>query len=465
MHHQRTPEEERAEKIAQRWRETGLAAASEMIEAICRQDELLESPARSTLVDSGERAFSQLITAAADRRCDLAPTIATIVCQTGAGAAELVGMLRARQQPVVSTALSTLSLLAKDRERSGCVADGQVLATAVPALAVLVRTAPSPLLEETLWVAKEIGPLAAPLVPDLIPVLFKSEVPSNSAASALGAIGPKAAAAVPTLRGLLARGRKWHWHATEALGGIGEPARSALPDLVPILAGALPGLCSTRPRYSEPDVIAGAVQRAAVRIGGPGVEPLVPDLVTAFGRMRACNVAGPVEDWIKAFGSFGRYGKRAVPLLLSIAFASEESVGLRRYAIEALDRVEPLLAGGPPVGSSKIREIRRALARKREIFSRPVPQEPLLQMVPPPRPPPRTPRTFALCREEAGLPVLPEPTDLPPPRDGEPSWLHDGFGHCVEAHLCGPDMATYRATIATCCRGYGGAAPWFCAAP
>jgi hypothetical protein len=201
-------------------------------------------------------------------------------------------------------------------------------------------------------------------------------------------------------------------------------------------------------------------------MGGSGVEPLVPDLVTAFGRMRACNVAGPVEDWIKAFGSFGRYGKRAVPLLLSIAFNSEESVGLRMLAIEALDRVEPLLAAGPPFGSSKIRDIRRALTRKREIFGRSLHQGPHLQVLPDPEPPPRTPRTFALCREEAGLPMLSEPQNLPPRSEGESSWLHHGgFGHCVEAHLCGPDLATYRATIATCCRSYGGARPWFCGVP
>jgi hypothetical protein len=467
MHEQPTADEARAEAIAERWRASGLDAAPEMIEAICRRDELLANHARAELEEAREAALPFLTRAAADPRCaGVAEPLAALVCAGDAGWPTLRGMLGASQPAAVSVGLDVVRKVAKAQAKSACAPGAAVLAASVPALSGLLHALSGDALREALWAVASLGARAAPLVPDLIPLLDGEEVASNIAADALGAAGPGAAAAVPALRALLRRGGKWRWRAVSALGGIGAPARPALPDFEPVLAAALPALCGTRPAYSEADVIASAVQSAAVKIGGPAVEPLVPNLAIAFQRMRACQlISGVTDQWLAGFGALGRQGKRAVPVLLSIVVDPAERVDTRQQALDALDRVEPLLTGGPPAGSPQIRAIRAALHRKREVFAPREPSGAAMQIWIPPTPP-RTPRTLALCREEAGLPPPAEPPGPAKLPQGTEWWVHDGFGRCVESHLCGPDAATYRATIARCCHdGYGASPPWFCEVP
>src|SRR4029077_7121954 len=87
-HQRRTPEEERAQEVADRWREPGLAAAPEMLEALCRKDPALEGPARDGLISLRQEALPLLVRAAADPRCEVAGAIATIICETGLGGPE-----------------------------------------------------------------------------------------------------------------------------------------------------------------------------------------------------------------------------------------------------------------------------------------------------------------------------------------------------------------------------------------
>ena len=82
-----------------------------------------------------------------------------------------------------------------------------------------------------------------------------------------------------------------------------------------------------------------------------------------------------------------------------------------------------------------------------------------MQILPPP---PRTPPEFALCREETGLPPLPEPPEIaagPTEKDRSLGW---GFGQCVRQRLCGPDEKSYRQTMAKCCAPYAASPPWYC---
>jgi HEAT repeat protein len=328
----------------------------------------------------------------------------------------------------------------------------------IPALSPLLRNQIGDVLHAALFAARCAGPDAAPLVPDLISNLEKEEVAGNIAAMALGAVGEGAAAAVPALRALLRKGGKWRGRASEALGGIGAPARPALPEIGAILKQQQVGLCSTEPRYSEAEAIASAIGKAVPNIGGSEVEPLVPDLVAAFQTMRGCNLIGAVvDDWLKRFGALGKYGTAARPLLLSILENANETPALRRAALAALDQV------GTPFGSlGKVRGLRKALARKEEIFERAF-NGPAMQILPPPPPPARTPREFFLCREEAGLALVTEPPASAARPDRADKTADGPFASCLHGRLCGPDEDAYRATMAKCCAFYGASPPWFCA--
>jgi hypothetical protein len=454
-----TAEEQRAEATATRWREAGLRAVPEMIEAICRHDQHLDRRAREQIVSLGQRAFPLLIGAASTRRCDLGGVIATLVCRTGAGAAELGGMLGDARPATVLAGLDASSQLAQQRAEHECPLGDPVLARLVPRLRPLLRTSSGEVLEQVLWAARWAGRDAAPLVPELIAQLDHGDVPGNIAASALEAIGPEAKDAVVPLRTLLARGGKWRWRAVAALGAIGPAARPALPDFVPALRAALPQVCSTAPRHSEADQIASAVVRAAGSIGGPGAEPLVPDLVTAFQRLRACGLLGPGSDehWLAALGALGRYAGKAVPVLMAIARDPDERVVVRRAALDALDRI------GTSLGDGGTRQrLRKAMERKREIFERPDPERSGAMQMPPP--PPRTPRAFALCRQEASLPPVAEPPEERAESDERAVMSNTSFAQCVRDRLCGPDEETYRATMAKCCGRYRAPLPWFCSA-
>jgi hypothetical protein len=89
-------------------------------------------------------------------------------------------------------------------------------------------------------VLDDLGPLAAPAVPDLIRAATSREpVVEQDAVRGLRSIGPKAAAAVDILINIIKSGismPKGHGglralYAAEALGNIGEPALKAIPVL------------------------------------------------------------------------------------------------------------------------------------------------------------------------------------------------------------------------------------------
>jgi hypothetical protein len=171
--------------------------------------------------------------------------------------------------------------------------------------------------------------------------------------------------------------------------------------------------------------------------------------------MRACGLLGGADDnWLAWFSALGPHGIAAEPLLLAIVEDPEESVWLRRRALDSLDVI------GSRLGSWwSLRAIRKALDRKREIFEGRGGMPPM-QILPPP---PRTPPEFALCREEAGLPPLPEPADLavqPGTKDPTPRWA---VGECLRRRLCGPDENAYRKTMTKCCANSGANPSWFCA--
>ena len=451
-----TAAEERAEKTREGWERKGLQAAPEMIAAVCKRDDLLASGAREVLIGLGPAALPSLARASAEKRCDLGGVIADIVCGSGKGEADLLAMLRDKNAHIVRTALYLLAHIGSERQVSRCQRAAPVVKRVTPELRPLLRGRTGRELQDVLWAAEGGGTDAVSLVPDVMPLLDQDEVTGNFAAAMLGAVGTGAQSAVPALRARLRRGGRGTQSSVSALGGIGPAARPALLDFAPLLERALPQLCSTVPRYSEADALTQAIARATSAIGGTEAEPLVPHMVTAFHKMRACGlIAGTYESWLEWFAALGTHGRAAEPALLAIVEDADERVDVRRRALAVLDVI------GSPLGSWwSLRAIRKALDRKRDIFEGRGGMPPM-QILPPP---PRTPPEFALCREEAGLPPLPEPPELavkPEAKDRDAGWA---TGQCLRRRLCGPDESAYRKTMANCCANAGATPPWFCTA-
>ena len=451
------PEEEaasaRAYEIAQRWADAGLAAVPEMVAAICRDDERLKSLATGVFESFGRPALRPLIEAQASHAtCGLDATIKAVMCGKRTGEAELASMLSDRRPGVVRAGLFTVQDMADTEYGERCAARAPLVAAALPGLRALVRSASGKLLQETLWTIERIGPDAAPLVPDIIGALDREEPRSTFAAGALEAIGPGAAPAVPKLIALLRTGGRWRSAAPRALGAIGPAATPALREFPWLLSSAAPRVCATPGRYSEADVIVNAVFTATSRIGGAGAEPVVPALAELFPRMRACRTAN-VETWLRQFGALGVHGYAASQMLLALAENPDEPLPVRKEALAALDHIGPRLTWW-----FRLRRLRQAIKHKDEVFAPPRSAGGAQQILPPVPPPPPVPPELALCRAEASLP--------PPPPHADPPVVPRGngrFGYCVRHRLCGPDAATYRATMAACCQVYGARPwPWFC---
>jgi hypothetical protein len=467
--HETSAGELRAMAKTTEWRDKGEAAIPEMVDALCRDpDNWMSHAASSQLAAHAKKALPRLLGAAANPRCQVSALIAGIVCDTGYGEAELVAMLRDKSPRVLTAALDVLSKMMSPGmfDPRGAPLPprcAEKITRVVRSLSPVIRTASGEPLRAAVTVAGEAGPSAAPLVPDLVALLGKrDDVTTNTAAVALGKLGAAAAPAVPALRALLPRNvNNVRGNAISALGDIGPPARPALPDFLPILQEAVPQACAARPRWSAGGATAFAIVKAAAKIGGPGVEPLVPHLVVAFVTMRGCGlVDGYMEPWLSAFGAFGKHGTAAMPALLAVVRDDDARLSMRRQALDSLDAIDRSSKHGD------VARIREALQRKREVFERSQPGQPEPQLQTPleireraaQR---RSPRAFALCREEAGLPPAADPT--PPPPRSSALMRDSSFTSCIRDRLCGPGVSDYRKTMAKCCGdSYATEPPWFC---
>ena len=456
-----TAEEKRIQATVDRWRAQGLAAAPEMIAALCRNDAALSVYAHNELLRIGQPAVPLMVRKiAADPSCRFDEVIGYDLCN-GVAEADVIEMLRSRQPALVRAGAESLWYLFIKDEPDCVQAAARLKPRVVPELGKQLRTASGEAFRAVLSALSRVGPIAAPLVPDLIPLLARDEITANSAAAVLDGIGPGAAAAVPALRAMFARGEPFRYWATKSLGAIGAAAQPALPDFAAPFKQALSGLCDKGRFNRTAGGIIETFLQAASRIGGPGVEPLVPDAVAALAAQRRCDIHTS-RLWIGYFGGFGRYGAAALPLLRTIVEDPDADLAERREALASID-----LIGMPEKWRRTVEPLRKAFALKAELFKqRRREPDPDLEgdlQVPDPTPrPPTTPRAFRLCREEAGLRPLEEPAD--PPSDGP---NHSGFAICVEHRLCGPSEADYRATMARCCGWYtkphAGPSPWFCA--
>jgi HEAT repeat protein len=463
-----TAAQRRADPSRAAWREAGLAAIPEVIAALCSRSESLIKVAADELARHGAAAMPQLIRAAPPPRCQVEAVMATIMCagaiiedgdkgqrQWEEAVAALLAMAGSPERATSFRGINVLSAMAFRYSRQNCPAGDVVFARAMPVLAARLRAEPSGQIVPS--IAESVGSIAAPLVPDLIPLLDKGE--PNTTARALGAIGPKAAPAVPALRAILRRRSHARSTVVRALGGIGEPAGPAVADFAPLLKQALPDLCHLQPRVSDDDMLTWEIADAAGRIGGPAIAPLFPELVAAYRLLRGCRMLGH-GSWSRLFAAAGKSGPAVAPTLLAVALDPDEALTIRRTALASLDQV-----GAPREARGRLASLRAALARK-EILFRPGDTGPEPQVRAPPRAPPSPDappavRAFDLCRMEAGLRGRDAPASVAPVDSGV---SHVEFITCVEDRLCGPDEVTYRATMSVCCRPYGAERPWFCEA-
>ena len=209
-----SPAQSPPDQLRADWRAAGLAAAPEMIAALCGRREWRAKVAGDELARHGPAAMLQLIRAAPPPRCQADNLMANIMC---AGAiiedgdkgqrlwdealSALLAMNGSAERDTAFTGLSVLSDVAFRRSQQKCPAGDVVLARAMPTLAAWLRAEPYGRIVPS--IAESVGPIAAPLVPDLIPLLGKGE--PEFVARALGAIGPQAAPAVPALRAIFRR--------------------------------------------------------------------------------------------------------------------------------------------------------------------------------------------------------------------------------------------------------------------
>ena len=144
----------------------------------------------------------------------------------------------------------------------------------------------------------DLGPAAAPAVPDLIQALSDEREVRGCAASALSKIGPAAAPAVPELTKML--NGDWVGNrvsAAEALGNIGPDASSAVPTLITALLTDKEAMVRIR------------AARALGQIGHPDA---IEALETALEKDK--DVVTRRYAAI-ALARFGKEAKRAVPVL------------------------------------------------------------------------------------------------------------------------------------------------------
>jgi hypothetical protein len=449
-----------AERTEERWRRERERAMGQMVKAMCNDDPELADLARKILGEIGAPVVAPLLAAKARKRsCPTGPLVASILCSTASADKALLDSLRARQAGQLLAGLDVLQALAD--EDSGafewCRPQGrrlEVMALVIPALQVVVRTQSRDVLHEALRAAERLGSDAAPLLGDLMPLLEKDAVSASIAAGVLGEIGPAAALAVPALRRMLRHPDQRRGNAIRALARIGPAANTALVDFKPILEASLPHLCEDAPRFSTADADTLAIVKATGVIGGRDAEPLMPALVIAFGRFRACH-GQTGREWLAAFGSLGKHGRAAGGMLAAIVESPDERLSMRRTALETLDRLGPaaldVAQGGAQAGAG-VERVRQAMQKKRALEreqrargsssrSQAAQQDAGSELDEPLQ-------ALAVCRLEAGLPAE-SPAGSGGAQRGEPGAA--AFSSCLGERLCGPDEAAYRDAVTRCC--------------
>lgn len=175
--------------------------------------------------------------------------------------------------------------------------------TAVPFLREMLAPAETPAAsrrtgetrKKAAWVLKELGPVAQPVVPELIVALEDEDTVAAYAAMALGAVGPEARSAVPAL--------------FESLRFGNGPAAEALAQIAP----------------DDPALVPALIEALQTENSGSGWQSWPPQIHAA-----------------KALKKLGTRARAAIPALRKALSATQPSTGAARvdsYAAEALKKI------------------------------------------------------------------------------------------------------------------------------
>lgn len=473
-------------RAAKRWRASGVKALPRILNALCGEDPNLSALALFRLRELGARAIEPMLAAAArpsecldiddDGLREDVSAIGELMCslgepviedpvdcrpvhlkrgpaEVGAGAATIAGWLARAQRTERRAALQAIQAFGRRFDafviggrEAGC-SDREALNRALlPVLEKRLREERGELRPEVIRAVGALGPAAAPLFSELLPLLEDPALRCDTAGT-IGRIGAAASSASSALARLLSNpSTPCRLEVLEALARLGPAAEAVAPAVDAFLADL-----SRRP-CDHPDSLRRAV-RALVTLRGAaatGIHHLLSTLDPECPGVPMTEIMLAVRE----LGTVGPGGDLPLHRLLGSRTASLPD---RLLAAEVLQA-----AGG--VLRDDERSLVDALQRKREMWTSPVSSQ-----LPPPSPPPAEGardavlQAVALCRNEAGLAPASGPATLPLPTSTaqiEKMWQ---LARCLDNNPCGPTPEVLRETMEDCCRrSFGSQTPDWC---
>ena len=278
-----------------------------------------KAPAAEATVPALVAAFSEPFS---ELHCYAACALGCIGPTAAAAAPTLIAALREKSPRVRSAAAEALGRIGRPTE------------LVVSTLIAAVSFEPSSKMRcDAAHALGRIGPAAEAAVPALITALNQKHPRVRSgAASALGGIGPAAEQAVPALVAALSElSLDVRRSAAGALGRIGPAAEQAVPALIAAL--------------NDKSLDLRCVAASALGRIGPAAEQAVPALIAAFKENdyfcgHGSGKLYPLRhEAAEALGHIGPAANVAVPAL--VASLEDESDSVRRYAADALRKINP----------------------------------------------------------------------------------------------------------------------------
>ncbi len=395
--------EQEAEKHDAKWAAQGEAALAEIIQSLCAEQKnyYLHDKAVERLERIGLPAIRALFRKqrgmTEDSLCEgygdsrLDDAVACVYCNAerfakhGDEWQESIGLLRKKAEENPDELLSIISAIALQRRNSGCVRFESLAEEFLPLISSILRGDEAKMGQDArdarayaLNVVAGLGPVAGPLVKDILPYLRDPNL-DGPAAEALEKIGPEASMAVNDLRAALksnaATAKKIAF--VKALGEMGPPAmRAALPDIKRLVERLLDNACDGRNgRHLETAIIvlcklARSSDDFAARFfkwrTGCSDRAIAEALKTALSSAHRC-LSMPVASICRSIASLGPSGAPASEELMAFVRDNRENIETRGAAARALD----VLGSGAKLTPADKKIVEEILDRSRP---QPVPQ-------------------------------------------------------------------------------------------
>jgi hypothetical protein len=362
-----------AESINAQWQARGEAAIPEIICVFCTENKnfYLQEAAKDRLTAIGLPAIRALLQKRqkpnSDTLCSscivsrLSDAIASIYCNserfqehTNEWDASIV-IMRKLFSENPDEALEIISSVAYLRQRNDCSQSGTLLKEFFPMISTVLRGGEGKARQYSadnrltaLTIIAQIGPFAAPFLPEIIPLLRDTRF-DIAAAEALEKIGPQASAAVKELRAAMQRdsvpGKNIHF--VKALGAIGPAATEALPDIKRLTARLVDDGCDGKNRQ-QIEIAVQVMCKLAVSsddilprfirwFSGTANSAIVKVIRHELGKARVCKRM-PVSSICESMSFLGKSGAMASGELMDFVRDLHESIWTRGAAAAALEK-------------------------------------------------------------------------------------------------------------------------------